>query len=149
MAARKVTFQTLVRVVLIPSREEYSQADLHCKLWWTDSDYVSFKLSAVFEVKQLMLSRCFESSQQAIQTLYQPGFDVDDVEIVRPPFGCPSNAQCCPPAEDETMMRLIEAHTDVDLTDLKRHHAAAAAVCTGTTEDYARVHVHPLALMCQ
>ena len=40
---------------------------------------------------------------------------------------------------DEPKMRLIEARTDLDLTDLKRH---GAEIETKT------IHVHPLAYMC-
>ena len=55
---RKVEFQPLVRVVLIPSRTEYSSAGLLSILWWEDSDYSSFKSTAVRELKALMISSC-------------------------------------------------------------------------------------------
>ena len=54
---RMVAFQPLVRVVLIPSRQEYATADLLTTLWWEDSDYSFFKTTAVGELRALMLAK--------------------------------------------------------------------------------------------
>jgi len=152
---RRVSFQPLVRVVLIPSRDEYAHAKLLPILWWEDSDYSFFKSSAVCELKTLMLSRRFKSSQEAIRILYQPGFDVEDAEReTKVPCLDLSNVSKSnlpyeifgrsKAEEKEPTMGLIEARTDVDLTDLKRHGSTECNI-----DESKIVHVHPLALMCQ
>lgn len=79
---KKVKFLPAVRVVLIPSRTEYALHDLLVALWWDDSDYASFKLSAVNELKNVMKLKKIQNSKEAIEILYQPGFDNDSDELL-------------------------------------------------------------------
>ena len=139
---RKVEFQPLVRVVLIPSRTEYSSAGLLSILWWEDSDYSSFKSTAVRELKALMISRGIYSSRDAIKILYQPGSD--DIDMALDVAQRPCDVEPSPDSPvliDDYMNNdsietygqkgmkdsmgttgaLIDARTDVDLTELKRH----------------------------
>lgn len=69
---KKVKFQTTIRVVLIPCKDEYVHAGLFDALWWGDLDYSTFKFSAFTELKALMSSRNIKNSQEAINILYQP-----------------------------------------------------------------------------
>lgn len=156
VAKKRVAFQPLVRVVLIPSRNEYIAAGLLSILWWEDSDYSSFKTSAVRELKALMISRGIYNSKEAIKVLYQPG--IDDFDEIFNDFPSRSMSEDClnspvtiegtdsssVVADEEPKkqtMGLIEARTDLDLTDLKRHH--------GTDPDFVEHKVvHPLAYMC-
>ena len=97
---KKVTFQSLIRVILIPSKDEYVRADLFDALWWRELDYASFKLSAFGELKSLMLSRNIKSSKEAINLLYQPSVDKNATELIEPnkEMFAPQ-ADDCPPAE--------------------------------------------------
>jgi hypothetical protein len=79
---KKVRFQLLVRVVLIPSRYEYTDADLFDSLWWQDSDYSAFKASALLELNAMMASPDIRDSLEAIKMLYQPCYE--DVNFTRP-----------------------------------------------------------------
>ncbi len=65
-----VNFNNLLKVVLIPSREEYRSAQ--CDLWWSGNDFNSFKQSARSEIKLLAV---FENicMTEARRKLYQPG----------------------------------------------------------------------------
>ncbi len=65
-----VNFNTLLKVVLIPCREEYRKAQ--CDLWWSGSDFFSFKQSAKSEIKLLAV---YENicMTEARRKLYQPG----------------------------------------------------------------------------
>ena len=148
---RRVSFQPQVRVVLIPCRNEYAEADLLVTLWWEDSDYTSFKTDAVLELKRLMVSRNIRSSKEAIKIMYQPVYTnpadtiaFNGLEAVTPYVDqmtdkMDKNNVRVTAGVDEPKMRLIEARTDLDLTDLKRH---GAEIETKT------IHVHPLAYMC-
>lgn len=87
---KKVRFQSLVRVVLIPSRYEYTDADLFDSLWWEDSDYSAFKASALLELNAMMASPDIRDSLEAIKMLYQPCYDENN--FTRPeidPFTSP------------------------------------------------------------
>jgi hypothetical protein len=75
---RRIKFQPAVRVVLIPSRDEYTNAGLGEQLWWDESDYTAFKKSAVGELKVLMQKQGIVDSKVAIQVMYQPGLLEDD-----------------------------------------------------------------------
>jgi hypothetical protein len=79
---KKVRFQALVRVVLIPSRYEYADADLFDSLWWEDSDYSAFKASALLELNAMMASPDIKDSVEAIKMLYQPCYD--ETNFTRP-----------------------------------------------------------------
>lgn len=65
-----VNFNSLLKVVLIPSREEYRKAQ--CDLWWTGNDFFSFKQAARSEIKLLAI---YENicMTEARRKLYQPG----------------------------------------------------------------------------
>ena len=101
-----------------------------------------------------MLSRRLKSSQEAIRILYQPGFEeeIEEKETVAPTASLkamdsnPIHETPCPDyivKGKGPTMGLIEARTDVDLTDLRRHNAGEGP------DEPKMVHVHPLALMCQ
>ena len=78
---RRVKFQAAVRVVLIPSRNEYINAGMGDALWWEESDYSVFKRAAVSELKMLMQAEGILDSKVAIQMMYQPGYLPDDMSF--------------------------------------------------------------------
>jgi hypothetical protein len=65
-----VNFNTLLKVVLIPCRDEYRKAQ--CDLWWNGNDFFSFKQAARSEIKLLAV---YENicMLEARRKLYQPG----------------------------------------------------------------------------
>jgi hypothetical protein len=132
---RKVRFQSQVRVVLIPCRTEYSAADLAQFLWWEEADFAFFKNSAINELKELMRFRNERlTTKEAIKILYQPGFNNDEIFVEK---DIDSPVPVTPVGGHD--LGLIDAHTDVDLTSLRRHNKV---------EDELLITVHPLALMC-
>lgn len=68
----KITFNNAVRVVLIPTRDEYRAAGLSDVMWWEDSDYSNFKESAMNELKNLVQARGKMDTKTALNILYQP-----------------------------------------------------------------------------
>ena len=163
---KKVRFQPAVRVVLIPSRTEYSAADLNIELWWDDSDYSAFKASAVSELKALMRLRNICNSKDAIRILYQP---VTEGEVDLSIEGCPhshanngtirinlpTTADDCSenlhkshvcPEEGELKLSLLCARTDLDLTNHSNFDKIHTRGDPNATIEYKKVH--PLAYMC-
>lgn len=67
----KVKFNTAVRVVLIPTIDEYRAARLSDALWWADPDYKNFKDSALMELRTYLNSHPYLNSKEAISHLYQ------------------------------------------------------------------------------
>lgn len=49
MIRKKVTFDSSLRVVLIPTRHEYIEVGLVDELWWTSADYSKFRHSKLHE----------------------------------------------------------------------------------------------------
>lgn len=69
---KSVTFGNTLKVVLIPTREEYrAAADLDQDLWWRRSDLVEFKAGAAAEIYALMMGAKV-SLPRARLILYQP-----------------------------------------------------------------------------
>lgn len=68
----KVSFNTAMDVVLIPSRCEYFKYS--CDLWWGKADYSVFQQSAFSEIRLFALCECIEF-KKARQKLYQPNGD--------------------------------------------------------------------------
>jgi len=69
--ARKVQFNGMVAVILIPTREEFRQAKLADVLSWQQDEYHEFKLQAAQEVLGLMAEKNM-TARDAIRELYQP-----------------------------------------------------------------------------
>ncbi len=51
---RSVSFYPIANVILIPSRQEYHDAELAGILWWTRKELKSFQLEAKRELRQIM-----------------------------------------------------------------------------------------------
>ena len=47
---KKVTFSTIIRVILIPSRSEYFESFLDTLVWWKEEDYIEFKQNFLLEL---------------------------------------------------------------------------------------------------
>lgn len=164
-------FQPAVRVVLIPSRTEYTAADLNVELWWDDSDYSAFKASAVLELKALMRSRNLCNSKEAIRILYQPAEEGEVDPLDQPTKSLDTEAakssRCNSPAptiDDEhncgagvicadgelelKKLLLLTARTDLDLTNphnFDKIHTKGES----HTSTIGFKKVHPLAYMCE
>ena len=72
----KVTFFHEVKLVLIPSKEEYRAAKLTNNLWFQDHEYASFKDEFSHEVRDFIQyhanNQNFMTTREAISMLYQP-----------------------------------------------------------------------------
>ena len=70
-AVQNLVFNELVKVVLIPSRQEYKAHGLELSLWWTNTDYFQFQQEARSEIT---LCATYENLTftQARTKLYQP-----------------------------------------------------------------------------
>eukprot|EP01038_Epipyxis_sp_PR26KG_P004251 gene4251-6030_t len=71
---KNVKFCSTVKVVLIPTVEEYCQASLAEFLWWNSSDFSGFKLSAIEELNLLMEELMISNIREAMKVLYNPDF---------------------------------------------------------------------------
>jgi hypothetical protein len=69
--SRKVTFNSNLRVVLIPSTLDYHAAGLVGHLWWGCADYKAFQASAYSELKLLSVFEGIDL-RSAKKMLYQP-----------------------------------------------------------------------------
>mmetsp|Transcript_1004 Transcript_1004/g.1105 ORF Transcript_1004/g.1105 Transcript_1004/m.1105 type:complete len:85 (+) Transcript_1004:523-777(+) len=74
------------------------------------------------------------TTKEAIEILYQPRFNNDEIVEEK---NIDSPAPVTPVGGHD--LGFIDAHTDVDLTSLRRHNKG---------EDELLIMVHPLALMC-
>ena len=69
---RKLKFDSAVKVILIPTRNEYRSAGLGDVLWWSDRDYSCFKGSALMELRiRLSFDKCIDP-KTALKQMYQP-----------------------------------------------------------------------------
>jgi hypothetical protein len=71
---KSVSFSKIVNVILIPSRQEYFDAELDSQMWWTEDNLQHTKLLAVTELRAVMAMQNIPYNQ-AIQNLYQPKKD--------------------------------------------------------------------------
>ena len=69
---QKVRFDNDVKVVLIPTREEYEEAQLTNLLWWSEDQYKQFKKSALAELKLFLLAYPSLDTKSALKIIYQP-----------------------------------------------------------------------------
>ena len=67
---KKVSFYSLVNVILIPSRLDY--CTFLDELWWYDTDYNSFYTSANEEIRELVKKHPNITLKNAKKLLYQP-----------------------------------------------------------------------------
>ena len=68
---KKVRFDKGVRVVLIPTCEEYREVGLANSIWWNEADYAVFRDSAAEEIQEAM-KLIKINIKEAVKILYQP-----------------------------------------------------------------------------
>ena len=71
---KSVSFSNTVNVILIPSRQEYFDAELDSRIWWSGDNLQHTKLLAVTELRAVMAIQNIPY-KQAIENLYQPKKD--------------------------------------------------------------------------
>jgi len=71
---KKLTFNSIVRVMLIPCGREI---DIEMKnlLWWNNKELKDFCISAMDEVETYLLYNSHITRKQAMKYLYQPGYN--------------------------------------------------------------------------
>lgn len=68
---KKLRFDNLVRVTLIPSIAEYKDAGLHLFLWCSQNELQCYKDSAYEDIKDFMRESNCENFTQAMKSLFQ------------------------------------------------------------------------------
>ena len=68
---KKLRFDNLVRVTLIPSITEYKDAGLHLVLWCSQNELQCYKDSAYIEIKQFMQESSCMNFSEAMKSLFQ------------------------------------------------------------------------------
>jgi hypothetical protein len=79
---KKITFYSVVNVVLIPSAKDMESSMIN-EIWWSKTDYISFYASARKELKDFMEEHSSPLNRvQAMIILYQPStMDQDPTSI--------------------------------------------------------------------
>jgi hypothetical protein len=95
---KKVKWNLGVRVVLIPTRNEYKDVGLADLIWWTEDDYVVFRDTAAKEV-QVALEQLKLDLKEVLKTLYQPEYDSKCSGILRKS----TKGQTIPHSDDNTI----------------------------------------------
>jgi hypothetical protein len=73
---KKVSFQnSVIRIVLIPTRSEIIRVTKDDPIWWSSDDYIYFKAEAVRELKEIMSAHVNMDAKTAIKYMYQPEFN--------------------------------------------------------------------------
>ena len=73
---KKVSFETsVVRVILIPTRQELMKVLMDDPIWWSSDDYILFKTNALEELRELMSRHAHLDPKMASRLLYQPEYD--------------------------------------------------------------------------
>lgn len=126
---KKVTFHNTAFVVLIPTVDEYRQAQLDNQLWWNESDFLEFKISAAKEVKEFMKTVPHLDAKGAMKLYFRlvSQLPEQDCSLPRPAHlsipipsnedDCsPPNENKCPPNEEEfkTEMEVEESSSEDD-----------------------------------
>lgn len=145
MKKRIVRWSNGVRVVLIPTRDEYKYAGISRVIWWHNDDYSNFKSSAMKELKFAMEAMRVDS-KEARRELYQPTSDdtifrqteinLTDQEAFTSKDEQVSNVQCDREANH------IEFHGSKQLDDNATNKAALPS------HGERKGPVHPLAHIC-
>ena len=68
---KKVKFCKNVKVILIPSTNEYIEAQLKHVIWWNADDYKIFKMQAVEDIKEYLQIFPNVTIKEALSLLYQ------------------------------------------------------------------------------
>jgi hypothetical protein len=80
MPKKRVSFDKIASIVLIPTKQEFRAAGLGDHLWWNDSDYHSFKVSAAEDVREHIRSVNFAvSGISAVKSYLQTFLEPDDL----------------------------------------------------------------------
>ena len=73
---KKVSFNNVVNVILIPSRLEYTA--FSDEIWWSKVDYINFFNSAKIEINDFISENPFTNLRDAKKMLYQPNSIYND-----------------------------------------------------------------------
>ena len=71
---KKLTFNSIVRVMLIPCRKEMD-SELKTLLWWNTKELNMFGISAISEIDTFLLYNSHLNRKEAIKYLYQPEYN--------------------------------------------------------------------------
>lgn len=69
---KKVSFDYIIDVVLIPNRNDFKERDMINYLWWNEENLIYFKNSAREEILEFMEKHKGITMKDACNILYQP-----------------------------------------------------------------------------
>jgi hypothetical protein len=81
---KKLSFDQLVRCVLIPTVDEYKEAGIHIFLWCTKYELQCYKDSAYNDIKDFMWANNCQDFTEAMKALFQIYNTPDDMESKLP-----------------------------------------------------------------
>ncbi len=98
---KKLRFDNLVRVTLIPSINEYRDAGLHLFLWCSQNELQCYKNSAYEDIKEFMRESECDNFTQAMKALFQVQNMPDPDQAAAAPAdpGAPDCAGLAPAAD--------------------------------------------------
>ena len=71
---KKITFYSIVRVMLIPSNKDMD-VEMKTLLWWNNKELKDFCISAISEIDTFLLYNSHLNRKQAIKYMYQPEYN--------------------------------------------------------------------------
>ena len=71
---KKLTFNSIVRVMLIPCRKEMD-IEMKTLLWWNTKELTLFGISAISDIDTFLLYNSHLNRKEAIKYLYQPEYN--------------------------------------------------------------------------
>jgi len=73
MIKKTVTFSSVVYLRLIPTRREIVEENLFDELWWSEKDFIQFRIETFDEMNELKQKHPNITRQEVLKLLYQPG----------------------------------------------------------------------------
>lgn len=70
---KNVTFSNMQYMHIIPTRKELIDENLSHDLWWSNNDYMQFRIEALNEMMEIKGKHPNINRQQSLKLLYQPG----------------------------------------------------------------------------
>jgi hypothetical protein len=122
----KINFNNAVRVVLIPTREEYRAAGLSDVMWWDDSDYKSFKDSALTELRNLVQKRGKMDTKTALSILYQP--NPNNIDEILEDFNSEINLNTSDAVDSHSVINGLDSCKKQSIVKLRKNRYDVATI---------------------
>lgn len=132
---KRVKFNGLVRVVLIPNLVEYMEANLFPSLWWNVDEFRAIKKSAVQEIKAYISTRPGMDAKQAIKFLYQNSAEECDLPAPLHRHSDPTTGSSSTAGSEEDRNSASSQQSIVTVTITPRDPASSSPESDDSSED--------------